>query len=246
MCSLRWNGAMAAENLAPAAPSAQLPVASDLSPLQRPAVRDLIFSRAATMLGMSTLSYGAMVFLAQEGASQFVVSLAGATRYLAAVLFGLVDQVAPLFAPISSLRPLELFSIALSEGVLAAGLIAIPFSFSTAAGASVQTYLNRQVPLATQGALFGRQELLENLLTLLAILGFGIIAALIGPRFVFVVAPTLVIASVVWLVGESYRRAQAAAPSRHKVVDAMLRLSRTVPSPPLEDGGEPESNREAK
>jgi hypothetical protein len=85
MCSLRWNGAMAAENLAPASPSAQLPVASDLSPLQRPAVRDLIFSRAATTLGESNVSYGATVLLAQEGAAPFVASLARATRALPAV-----------------------------------------------------------------------------------------------------------------------------------------------------------------
>jgi MFS family permease len=162
-----------------------------------------------------------------------LAAVALAATAAGAVLFGLVDVVAPVFAPVSPLRVLELFGITLSAGVLAAGLIAIPFSFgSTAAGAAVQTYLNRLVPLANQGAVFGMQELLENLLTLLAILGFGVIATLIGPRFVFILAPPLVISGIVWLIRESYRRAQLTAPTRNSIVGAILR-------PPVEPIAEP-------
>ncbi len=57
--------------------------------LKDPSVRALILSRFATVLGLSTLSYGAMVYLATIGAPQFTISLMGATRYLAALLFGI-------------------------------------------------------------------------------------------------------------------------------------------------------------
>ena len=57
--------------------------------LRNPGARALVFSRLATALGIATLSYGAMVFLATIGASQITISLAGATRYLAALLFGI-------------------------------------------------------------------------------------------------------------------------------------------------------------
>lgn len=57
--------------------------------LQDPAVLALILSRFATVLGLSTLSYGAMVYLATIGAPQVTISLMGATRYLAALLFGI-------------------------------------------------------------------------------------------------------------------------------------------------------------
>jgi MFS family permease len=52
-------------------------------------VLTLVISRLATTLGLATLSYGAMVFLAQEGGGQLQVSLMGMTRYAAALLFGL-------------------------------------------------------------------------------------------------------------------------------------------------------------
>ncbi|MFN8593141.1 MAG: MFS transporter [Thermomicrobiales bacterium] len=57
--------------------------------LNNPHVRALIFSRLATALGISTLSYGAMVFLATVGATQLTISLVGSTRYLAALIFGI-------------------------------------------------------------------------------------------------------------------------------------------------------------
>ena len=49
--------------------------------LQDPAVLALVLSRFATVLGLSTLSYGSMVYLATVGAPQVVISSMGATRY---------------------------------------------------------------------------------------------------------------------------------------------------------------------
>ena len=57
--------------------------------MQDPAVRALIGSRLASVLGIATLTYGAMIYLAAIGAPQIVISLTGATRYLAALLFGI-------------------------------------------------------------------------------------------------------------------------------------------------------------
>ena len=52
-------------------------------------VRALLSSRFATMLGIATLSYGLMVYLATAGASQATVSLIGGMRFFAALLFGI-------------------------------------------------------------------------------------------------------------------------------------------------------------
>src|SRR5215208_2909260 len=57
--------------------------------LHDPAVRALIGSRLASVLGIATLSYGAMIYLATVGAPQFVISLMGATGYVAALAFGI-------------------------------------------------------------------------------------------------------------------------------------------------------------
>jgi MFS family permease len=63
----------------------QLP---DFSVLRQRDVQTLIMARNLQKLGIATLSYGAMVYLAQQGASQIQVSLVGVTGYVAALLFG--------------------------------------------------------------------------------------------------------------------------------------------------------------
>ena len=93
------------------------------------------------------------------------------------VLFGVIELVAPLLAPFSPLRLLGLFGISLSPEIEAAGLISIFTALgSTGAGAAVQTYVNRYVILARQATTFGMQEVLDNALTLFAVLVLGALA----------------------------------------------------------------------
>jgi MFS family permease len=75
-------------------PAAPLDVATEERALRQrvlrnPSVRALIVSRFASVLGIATLSYGAMIYLATFGAPQFVVSLMGSASYLAALIFGI-------------------------------------------------------------------------------------------------------------------------------------------------------------
>lgn len=123
------------------------------------------------------------------------------------VLFGLVELVAPVLAPFSPLRLLAwLFDADINDKVLAASLIAVPANFgSTAAGAAVQVYVNRVVPLARQGATFGLEEVQENALTLVAVLALGAIANVVGPAVVFVFTPIVAVGAVIWMLEYSYR-----------------------------------------
>jgi MFS family permease len=57
--------------------------------LHIPGVRTLTFARFCTGLGLTTLAYGSMVYLATTGTSQAIISLVGAIRFLTALLFGL-------------------------------------------------------------------------------------------------------------------------------------------------------------
>ena len=75
-------------------PSADTPVAVEEKELrqqvlQDPAVQALVISRLVSVLGIATLSYGSMVYLASVGAPQMIISLMGGTRYLAALVFGI-------------------------------------------------------------------------------------------------------------------------------------------------------------
>ena len=60
----------------------------DFSVLKDGRVQTIILARNVSKLGIATLSYGAMVYLAENGASQIQVSVVGAMGYLAALLFG--------------------------------------------------------------------------------------------------------------------------------------------------------------
>lgn len=132
------------------------------------------------------------------------------------MLFGLIDWVAPILAPISPLRLLGwLFDVEISDKVLAASLIAIPCNFgSTAAGASVQTQINLRVPVINQGATFGLQEIQENALTLVLLLVLGMVSSIVGPEIVFVVAPVAALIVVLLLIRYSYRKAGPGTLSR--------------------------------
>jgi hypothetical protein len=102
-------------------------------------------------------------------------------------------------------------------------LIAILTAFgSTATGAAVQTYINRNVILARQAATFGMQEVLDNALILAAVLALGMIATVFGSRVVFVVAPILVVAVVVWLIQMSFRLTDRETPEARRIVQALF------------------------
>jgi MFS family permease len=125
---------------------------------------------------------------------------------VAMVLFGLIDVVAPVLAPFSPLRILGwAFGVSINDKVLAASFIALPANFgSTAAGASVQNYINARVPIEKQGATFGIQEVQENLFTLMLVLLLGLVSSFTGPKTVFIAAPFLVIALVIGLIRYSH------------------------------------------
>ncbi|MCC7024026.1 MAG: MFS transporter [Thermomicrobiales bacterium] len=160
--------------------------------------------------------------------------MAMAILSLGFMLFGLIDLVAPLLAPISPLRLLGLVGIQLTPQIEAVGLISILTALgSTSAGAAVQTYINRYVILARQAPTFGMQEVLDSALTLFAVLTLGMVATLIGSRLVFIVAPPLIIAVVVWLIRIAFRVTAQDPPEARAILHALFDTARTTaPYPP--------------
>jgi hypothetical protein len=73
-------------------------------------------------------------------------------------------------------------------------------------GSAAQTYINRRVPPVAQGATFGIEVMLENLLTLVVVLLVGLVATMIGSQAVMIVAPAIVFIVTLYLVRYSYRR----------------------------------------
>ena len=148
------------------------------------------------------------------------------------VLFGVIELVAPLLAPFSPLRLLGLFGISLSPEIEAAGLISIFTALgSTGAGAAVQTYVNRYIMLARQATTFGMQEVLDNALTLFAVLVLGGLATVLGSKLVFIIAPPLIVAIVIWLIRVCFRVTEQDPPEARAILRALLRMDREGPAP---------------
>jgi MFS family permease len=60
----------------------------DFSVLKDHQVQTLIYAKNVQKMGIATLSYGAAIYLADQGASQFQISIVASTGYVAALLFG--------------------------------------------------------------------------------------------------------------------------------------------------------------
>jgi MFS family permease len=170
---------------------------------------DAIHIFAPAGVGFLVGTFVTPLLIARIGARRLAV-LAAAIMSVSMMLFGLIDIVAPALAPFSPLRLVGwVLALEISDKVLAASVIAAPANFgSTAAGASIQTYISATVPLARQGQTFGVQEVQENLVTLALVLLLGGVSTLVGPRAVFVLAPVLAFLLVVSLVRYSYRVTQ--------------------------------------
>jgi MFS family permease len=129
-------------------------------------------------------------------------------------LFGIIDAVATPFAAINPLRLLTVFGLTFSTLVLAAGMIAVPANFgSTSSGQAVQTYINRNVPVQQQGGIFGLNSVQNNALNLVTIMGLGIVAEIVGPQLVFLVAPLVIGMAMAWFLRYSYLSEGKAAPT---------------------------------
>jgi len=123
------------------------------------------------------------------------------------ILLGAIGVVDTFFARFSPLRLLEpLFDVELSDAILAAGVIAIPINLgSTAAGQAVQVFINKQVPVNKQGGMFGLQSVQQNAFNLVSVFLLGVIATIVGPQYILFLAPLVVGAIVLSLVGYSLK-----------------------------------------
>jgi MFS family permease len=132
------------------------------------------------------------------------------------ILLGLIDRVAPWFARFSPFRLLEAVAgVEIDEKVMAAGMIAIPANFSSTVGvAAVQNYINRTVPVEQQGGIFGLQEAQKNAVYLVTVFALGVVSLVVGPRYILVALPFIVLAIVLRLIRYSYTRIEGVEPAR--------------------------------
>jgi Major Facilitator Superfamily len=133
-------------------------------------------------------------------------------------LLGLIDDVASVIDPFNPIRITEPLGI-ISERVRTAGILALPLALGVSLTiTSVQTYINRRVPLAYQGRTFAMQSALRNGAAIIPLITLGSAAAVFGTESVLLVSPIVLLVVGYALVYYSYRYAGIAQPSALEVV----------------------------
>ncbi len=156
-------------------------------------------------------------------------------------LLGIVGDVARVVDPVNPMHAVSLLGLDINERVRAAGLLAVPLSFGVSLTAtSVQTYINRRVPIAYQGRTFAMQSALRNGSAIAPLLTLGAVAAQFGVEAVLLISPLLLIATAYALVTLSFRFSGLAPHSTLQVMESFWEEPRlghkaqaTAPSEPV-------------
>jgi hypothetical protein len=136
-------------------------------------------------------------------------------------LLGVVDDVAAVVDAVNPLHLAKMAGLEMSRNVRAAGLVALPLAFGASLTAtSVQTYINRRVPIAYQGRTFAMQGVLRNGAAIVPLVALGGAASVVGVEKVLLASPVLLLITGYALVYLSFRSAGLAQPARLQVMES--------------------------
>jgi len=180
---------------------------------------DSAYVFAPSALGLITALLSAPFLMRIRG--ERVVALVG--LFFAAtsmMLLGIVGDVAAVVDPVNPLRLTGVVQLDLSERLRTAALIAIPLAFGTSLTAtSVQTYINRRVPLAFQGRTFAMQSWLRNGSAIVPLLTLGALATEFGVEDVLLFSPLALLAVGYSLVFLSFGISSLSPPAQLGVLE---------------------------
>ena len=105
-----------------------------------------------------------------------------------------------------------------------ASFLVMPLGFGVAATTmSVQTFINRRVPLAHQGRMFALQSTVKNGVTIIPLVTMGIVASVVGVDTVLIASPLLLFALAFLLVRLSQHFGGHAPSGRLEVFESFWR-----------------------
>ncbi len=134
-------------------------------------------------------------------------------------LLGLVDDVGSVIDPFNPVRAAGLAGIDMNLAMRTASLLALPLSFGVAlTSTSVQTYINRRVPIHYQGRTFAMQNSLRNASAIVPLVALGAAASQFGAEKVLLISPLVLLAVGYGLVTASFRFAGLGPPPSQRAV----------------------------
>ncbi len=134
-------------------------------------------------------------------------------------LLGAVGDVARVIDDVNPLHATGLVGIDLNAKLRTAGVLALPLAFGVSLTAtSVQTYINRRVPLSYQGRTFAMQSALRNGAAIAPLVVIGALASEFGAENVLLVSPLFLVAAGYGLAYLSFQFAGVEGPRRLEVL----------------------------
>jgi hypothetical protein len=155
-------------------------------------------------------------------AGERVAALMGLSLSTAGLFsLGLVSDIASVVDPANPIRLLSLSGLSLGEELRTASLLALPLAFGVSlTTTSVQTYINRRVPIRYQGRTFALQTAVRDGAAIAPLLTLGAAASRFGADKVLLVSPFLLLMLGYALLHLSFRFAERAPASYLEEVES--------------------------
>ena len=180
---------------------------------------DAVYVFAPSAAGLALALLAAPALLRRWG--ERIAALLGFLLIAATLLLlGMVGAVADVVDAANPLRLIDLFGVELGERLRTAGLLAFPLGFGVSlTTVSVQTYINRRVPLAFQGRTFAMQSWLRNGSAIVPLLTLGALATEFGVQDVLLFSPLALLAVGYSLVFLSFGISSLSPPAQLGVME---------------------------
>lgn len=182
---------------------------------------DAVYVFAPTTVGLGLALLVAPWLIHRMG--ERIVALAGFSLVaICLCLLGLAGHnVTAVTDPINPLGLVGVVGIGMSDRLRTAAFLAMPIGLGMSlTTTSVQTYINRRVPLSYQGRAFALQSTIKNGATIVPLLTLGIIASAIGVDTVLVLSPIVLLGVAYGLVQLSIKLGGSAPTSRLEVLSS--------------------------
>jgi Major Facilitator Superfamily len=156
-----------------------------------------VFAPSAVGLGLALIAMPRLIKVVGERTTALLGFVILAT---ALTCFGVVPHLVFLDA-INPLRLLAIAELGVNLRLRTAALLALPLGFGLSLTAtSVQTYINRRVPLSHQGRTFAMQSSLKNGVAIIPLVSLGAASSAFGVENVLLASPFVLLAMAVGLI----------------------------------------------
>jgi MFS family permease len=161
---------------------------------------DAVYVFAPSAVGLALALAATPPLIRRRG--ERTVALAGFFIVAASLCtLGFVGRVAEHVDAVNVVRVVGLVGIELSPQLRTAGFLALFIGFGLAlTTTSVQTYINRRVPVSYQGRAFALQSTLKNAAAIGPLLGLGAAASVVGVQNVLIFSPLVLLTLALALV----------------------------------------------